>query len=222
MCVKALLQLRKNPGKNFNQENWPDQGSNSGLLGERQRCYPLDHSGGIITKNTNIIIIVIIIINWVAYTLRPHGRSENFYGDRNRFEVGLFIRKYIIILIIRVLFPKASPSCKRRNQRCSSAESRSSPKTQELTAVAPGMNRFGSLPLLSAPHSLSLASEQTLEDLKTSQGTNVVLRRVDWANWSLRTSSKFTTGVKYQFHQGFWRDQRSGNPNHPSPPMTTI
>ena len=28
---------------------------------------------------------------------------------------------------------------------------------------------------------------------------------------------KFTTGVKYQFHQGFWPDRRSGNPNHPSP-----
>ena len=27
--------------------------------------------------------------------------------------------------------------------------------------------------------------------------------RVDLGNWALRTSPKFTTGVKYQFHQGF-------------------
>ena len=39
------------------------------------------------------------------------------------------------------------------------------------------------------------------------------MRRVDLANWALRTSLKFTTGVKYQFHQVFWPDQRSGNPN---------
>ena len=26
---------------------------------------------------------------------------------------------------------------------------------------------------------------------------------MDLANWALRTSPKFTTGVKYQFHQGF-------------------
>ena len=39
------------------------------------------------------------------------------------------------------------------------------------------------------------------------------MRRVDLANWALRTSPKFITGVKYQFHQGFWPDQWSGNPN---------
>ena len=41
---------------------------------------------------------------------------------------------------------------------------------------------------------------------------------MDLINWALRTSPKFTTGVKYQFRQGFWPDQRSGNTNHPSPP----
>ena len=65
------------------------------------------------------------------------------------------------------------------------------------------------------PHTtLSLASEQTLKD---PRGTNVEVTIVDLANWALRTSPKFTTGVKYQFHQGFWPDQRSGNPNHHSP-----
>ena len=29
------------------------------------------------------------------------------------------------------------------------------------------------------------------------------MRRVDLANWTLRTSPKFTIRVKYQFHQGF-------------------
>ena len=46
------------------------------------------------------------------------------------------------------------------------------------------------------------------------------VKRVDLANWALRTSSKFTTGVKYQFNQGFWPDKWSGNPNHPSSYLT--
>ena len=69
------------------------------------------------------------------------------------------------------------------------------------------------------PHpTLSLASEQTLKDLKDPRGTNGEVRRVDLANWALWTSPKSTTGVKHQFHQGFWPNQRSGNPNHPSTP----
>ena len=63
---------------------------------------------------------------------------------------------------------------------------------------------------------LSLTSEQTWKD---PRGTNLVVRRVDLANWALWNSPKYTTGVKYQFHQGFWPDQRSGNPNHPSSPV---
>ena len=50
---------------------------------------------------------------------------------------------------------------------------------------------------------LSLASEQTLKDQRRSQGHNVEVRRVDLSSWALRTSPKFTTGVKYQFQQGF-------------------
>ena len=63
---------------------------------------------------------------------------------------------------------------------------------------------------------LSLAFQQTLKDLRDPRGTNMEVRRVDLANWALQTSPKFTTGVKYQFHQGFWLVQRSGYPNHPS------
>ena len=85
-------------------------------------------------------------------------------------------------------------------------------------AVLLRMNRCASFPLLSASHSL-LASEQTLKDLKRSQGHHVEVRRVDLVNWSLPTSPKFTREVKYQFHQRFWPAQRSGNPNHPYPPL---
>ena len=46
------------------------------------------------------------------------------------------------------------------------------------------------------PHStLSFASERVLKDLKRSHGHNVEVRREDLANWALRTSPKFTTGV---------------------------
>ena len=38
------------------------------------------------------------------------------------------------------------------------------------------------------------------------------MRSVDLANWALRTSPKFTTGVKYQYRQGFLPDQRSEIP----------
>ena len=78
------------------------------------------------------------------------------------------------------------------------------PQTQEpRLQFQQGFNRCGSFPLLSASPSLSLASEQTLKDLKDPRGTNEEVRRVDLANWALRTTPKFTTRVKYKFHQGF-------------------
>ena len=46
---------------------------------------------------------------------------------------------------------------------------------------------------------------------KDPRVASVAVRRVDLASWALRTSPKFTTGVKYQFHQGFWPVQRSTN-----------
>ena len=68
-------------------------------------------------------------------------------------------------------------------------------------AVLLEMNRYGSFPLLSEPP-LSLTSEQTLKDLKRSQGHKLG-GGMDLANWALRASPKFNKGVKYQFHQGF-------------------
>ena len=85
------------------------------------------------------------------------------------------------------------------------------------TQAAVLLGIIGAVTSRCSPHpTLSLAYEQTLKD---PRGTSVEMRRVDLANWALRTSPKFTTGVKYQFHQGFWPDQRSGNPNYPSPPI---
>ena len=57
---------------------------------------------------------------------------------------------------------------------------------------------------------LSLASEQTLKIWKDPRGTNEEARRVDLANWALRTSPKFATRVKPQFHLGFltWSEFR--------------
>ena len=56
---------------------------------------------------------------------------------------------------------------------------------------------------------LSLASKKTLKIWKDPRVTSDEVRRVDLANWTLWTASKFTTVIKYQFHQGFWADQRS-------------
>ena len=92
--------------------------------------------------------------------------------------------------------------CKRRNKGCSSAEGSSTANSGTRAAVLPGMNRCGSFSLLSH-HTLFLASEQTLKDLKDPRGTNVEVRRMYLANWALQTSPKFTIGAKYQFHQRF-------------------
>ena len=60
-------------------------------------------------------------------------------------------------------------------------------------AVLPGIELVRQLPV--AFHTpLSLPSEQILKDLKRSQGHHVEVRRVDLANWALRTSPKFITG----------------------------
>ena len=101
--------------------------------------------------------------------------------------------------------PRAGPSlqaqeprlqfCRRQVFHCKTQE----PRLQFYQ----GFNRFGSFPLFSASHSLSSAPEQILKNLKRCQDTILEVRRVDLPNWILRTSPKFTTGVKYQFHQGF-------------------
>ena len=56
---RHCLTVEENAGKNLNLENWPDQGSNPGPLGKRQRCYP---STRVVVLN-NIIDINYININ---------------------------------------------------------------------------------------------------------------------------------------------------------------
>ena len=66
-------------------------------------------------------------------------------------------------------------------------------------AVLLGMNRCGSFPLFSAPHSL-FSNWTNLKRSERSQGHQRGGEERNVANWALRTSPKFTTGVKYQFH----------------------
>ena len=96
---------------------------------------------------------------------------------------------------------------------------RSSPANSGTkVAVLLWMNRCGSIPLPSAPHSLSLFSIQT--DLKRIE--NILgAPWWRWGEWIWLTGSSglhrtSPYGHKYQFHQGFWSNQRSGNPNRPS------
>ena len=66
------------------------------------------------------------------------------------------------------------------------------PQTQE-PKLQFYQGRIGAVVSRCFPHpTLSLSDAKYL---KRSQGTNVVVRGVDLANWALRTSPKFTTGV---------------------------
>ena len=87
-------------------------------------------------------------------------------------------------------------------------------------AVSLGMNRCGSFPLLSAPPSLF----SIWTDLKRS-GRIPGAPAWRWGEWIWLTGPSGlhrNKGVKYQFHQDFWPEQRSGKPNHPSPPNIYI
>ena len=108
----------------------------------------------------------------------------------------------IIISISRVFCPKAGLSL----------------QTQRPRQFYQELNRCFSFPLLSAPYSLF----SIWTDLKRSEKIPRAPREgesMDLTNWTLWTSPKFTTEVKYQFHQGFWPDERSVNPNHSSSPV---
>ena len=93
--------------------------------------------------------------------------------------------------------------CKVRKQGLSSVQRQVFYRiTRIQAAVLLGMKKYGIFPCF--PHStLPLASEQILKICKYPEGTNMEVQRVDLANWVLRTSPKFTTGVKYQFNHDF-------------------
>ena len=91
-------------------------------------------------------------------------------------------------VIDRVFCPRAGPSLQTQEPRpqfCSKASL--PPQTQAASRC------------FSHP-TLSLASEQTLKGLKRFRGHQ---RGGEESDWALPTSPKFTTGIKYQFHQGF-------------------
>ena len=48
---EICLTVEENLGKNLNQENRPDRGSDPGPLGEKQRCYPLTTAVVICNQN---------------------------------------------------------------------------------------------------------------------------------------------------------------------------
>ena len=123
------------------------------------------------------------------------------------------VMTFIIIVIIRVFCLRTGPSLQAQEPRLQLCRRQVFYRRLRKQGCSFGRGWIDAVVSQCFPHpTLSLASEQTLKDLKRSQGTNVEMRIVDLANWALRTSPKFTAGVKYQFHQGFWWDQRSGNP----------
>ena len=79
-------------------------------------------------------------------------------------------------------------------------------------ALLLGIHRCCSFPLLFTPHSLF----SIWTDLERSEKIPKA-PKWRWGEWIWLTGPsglhRFTTRVKYQFHQGFWPDQRSGNPN---------
>ena len=135
-----------------------------------------------------------------------------FIVKHNRSTVYLFNNKFIEMHIYTVYIIRISVLPKGRSFTANSGamaavllKGRSSTANSGTqAAVLLGMDRCGSFPLLSAPHSFfSIWTDDP-------RGTSVGMR-VDLANWALRTSPKFTTRIKY-FHQSFWPNQRSGNP----------
>ena len=94
--------------------------------------------------------------------------------------------------------------CMRRNLRCSSAEGRSSIVNSGIQGCSFTRDWIGSVVSRCFPHpTLSLASEQTLKDLKSPRVTNEEIRRMDLANWALRTSPKLTTLMWQQYWHYF-------------------
>ena len=119
---------------------------------------------------------------------------------------------FIIIIIIRVFWPKASPSLQAQEPRLQFCRRQVFHRKLRNVGYSFTRDLIGTVASRCFPHpTLSLASEQILKDLKRSQGNHVEVRSVDLTNWAVRTSPKFTTEFKYLFHKGSWPDQRSRN-----------
>ena len=116
-----------------------------------------------------------------------------------------------------VFCPRAGPSLQAHEPRlqfCRRQDFHRKLRNQGLHFYK-GLNRCGGFQLLSTPHS-HFSVWIYLKRSEKTPGTPT-WRWGEWTNRALRTSPKFTTGVKDQFHKGFWPHQRSGNPNLSSP-----
>ena len=119
----------------------------------------------------------------------------------------------IIIVIIRVFCPRAGRSGTSlhvhnpRLQSCRRQVFRRKLRNADC--------RIGAVASRCFPHpTLSLAPEQIL---KVPMGTNEEVKRVHLDNWALWTSPELTTVPSF-----FLPVHRSGNSNHPSPPIQSM
>ena len=154
--------------------------------------------------------IHVIIHLWMA-TVSDHTCSTwpSLYNNHNADHASL----NLYIYIISVLPSGRSLTENSGTKAAILPKDRSSiANSGTLAPVLLGMNRCGSFPLL------SLFSIWT--NLKRSEKIpGAPTRR--WGEWMWLTGP---SGLhrNSQFHQGFWPDQRSENPNHPSPPYIYI
>ena len=146
-------------------------------------------------------------------------RASQLHGDFNWqfYTLIIGLTSFEQIIIIREFFPRAGPSLQVQERRLQFCWRRVFDCKLRNQGYIFTRDWIGVVTSQCFPHPiLSLASKQTL---KYPRDTDVEVRKLDLTNWSLWTSLKFSMGVKCQFHQGFWSDQRSGNPNHPSLPF---
>ena len=96
------------------------------------------------------------------------------------------------VIIIRVFYPKAGLSLEAQESRQQLCRSQVFHRKLRNQGCSFTRDLGGAVASRCFPHpTLSSASEQTLKDLKNPRATNVEVRRVDFANWTLRTSPKF-------------------------------
>ena len=154
---------------------------------------------------------------------KPSDDNINYYYDEF-IHRSIWIQRFAVRLLgtLHIIMCSAQGQvlhCKLRHQGCNSSQK------QVFHCKLRNLGysfTVGAVAFCCFPHpSLSLFSIWT--NLKKSEkiagGPTRRWGESIWLNWALRTSPKFTIGVKYQFHQGFWPDQRSGNPKHPSPQL---
>ena len=113
--------------------------------------------------------------------------------------------------------------CKRRNLGCSSTEGRSSTANSGTkAAVLLGISRCGSFPLLSTPHSLI----SIWKDLKRPEKSQGPQSGGEKNGYGLTGPSGLHQNSPQEINvssiRGFWTDQRSRNPNLPSPPLYVV